>query len=192
MASNEELFAAVQLRLKLRGEWPPPKLSASQRLQKWKDDNQIKPFELDTLLKEAREAGAELAEIARFRATPQDRQVEEILTTTNVAEPQLTEEEEQEYLAQQAKKRANWLAEKHRLDTDLEHRLLQSQRDKSRNLTLAGTLNKEQQGAALSPESHRSTTPDSPSRRKYNQWRRKTTPRTQSTSEWIEKRDTDW
>ena len=186
MASNEELFAAVQLRLKLRGEWPPPKLSASQRLQKWKDDNQIKPFELDTLLKEAREAGAELAEIARFRATPQDRQVEEILTTTNVAEPQLTEEEEQEYLAQQAKKRANWLAEKHRLDTDLEHRLLQSQRDKSRNSTLAGTLNKEQQGAALSPESHRSTTPDSPSRRKYNQWRRKTTPRTQSTSEWIE------
>ena len=139
MSSNAELFEAVQVRLKLRGEWPPPKLSAAARLQKWRDDNRHNPFDLDTILKEAREAGAELAEISRFRAKPHDLQVEEILTATNTAEPQLADEEEGEYLAREAKKRATWLAQKDRLILDLEQRQQQSERDKTRYVTPTGT-----------------------------------------------------
>lgn len=105
MSSNEELYEAVRVRLKLRGEWPPPKLSVASMLQKWRDDNRHNPFELHIIVKKAREAGVELAEISRFLAKPHDLQVEELLTTSNTAEPQLAEEEEEEYLAQQEQKR---------------------------------------------------------------------------------------
>lgn len=190
MSSNEKLFEAVQVRLKLRGEWPPPpRLSAAQRIQQWRDDNRHNPFELDAILKDARAAGAELADITKFCAKPHDLQVDEILTSTNTAEPQLAEEEEEAYLAQEEEKRTLWLAQKDRLNIELEHRRVQSQRDKSRNVTPAGTSIKERPGTPLTPESDYTTTPDSPSRKEWNRknrWRRRGSRRTVSTSEWIE------
>lgn len=185
MSSNAQLFEAVQARLKLRGEWPPPKLSASATLQKWRDNNRHNPFDLDAILKEARDAGAELAEITKFRAKPHDLQVEEILTTTNTAEPQLAEEEEGEYLAREAKKRATWLAQKDRLNLDLEERQQQSERDKTRYVTPTGTPVKKRPGTTFTPESD-FTTPDHSSRRRYNLWRKHSFQRSGSTESWIE------
>jgi tRNA-binding EMAP/Myf-like protein len=191
MSSNEELFEAVQLRLKLRGEWPPPRISAATSLQKWRDDNRHNLFDLDAILKEARAAGANLAEVTRFRANPHDLQVEEILKTTNTAEPQLAEEEEGAYLAREAQKRANWLAQKDRLNLEIERSKHQSERDKTRFVTPTGSPAKTRLEGTLTPDSNAST-PERPayfiSRRSYNKLRRTDSreERFGSTEEWIE------
>lgn len=189
MSSDPELFEAVRLRLKLRGEWPPPRISAAASLQKWRNEtNRHNPFDFDAILTEARAAGAELAEIARFRANPHDLQVEEILNSTNTAEPQLAEEEDEVYLARKAHYQATFLAQVDRSLLDSEHRRQQSEQDKTRLITPTGSPNKQRSEATYTPDSDCST-PGSLSRKGFNKQQKRSqrgSQRSESKEIWIE------